>query len=154
MKTRNRILIGVPAFLLLIQFLGPEKSNPPIDPLRTVEAHLKVTSQVSALFERACQNCHSHKTEWSWYSNVAPVSWFVIDNVNFGRSLMNFSDWAQYDGEEVIRLLEQNCELVKEGEMPIVPYQWMHDESHLDEEDIRVICEWAEGEKTRLMDVE
>ncbi|MEE8160979.1 MAG: heme-binding domain-containing protein [Acidobacteriota bacterium] len=154
MKTRNRILIGVPAFLLLIQFLGPEKSNPPIDPLRTIEAHLKITSQVSAIFERACQNCHSHKTEWPWYSNVAPVSWFVIDNVNFGRSIMNLSDWAQYDGEEVIRLLEQNCELVKAGEMPIVPYQWMHDESHLGEQDIQAICEWAEGEQRRLMQAE
>ena len=154
MKTRNRILIGVPAFLLLIQFLGPEKSNPPIDPLRTIEAHLKITSEVSAIFERACQNCHSHKTEWPWYSNVAPVSWFVIDNVNFGRSFMNLSDWAQYDGEEVIRLLEQTCELVKAGEMPTLPYQWMHDESHLSEQDIQAICEWAEGEKRRLMQAE
>ncbi len=147
-------MIGVPAFLLLIQFLGPEKSNPPIDPLRPVEAHLKVTSQVSALFERACQNCHSHKTEWPWYSKVAPVSWFVIDNVNLGRSHMNFSDWANYDREEVIRLLEETCELVKTGDMPTRPYQWMHDESHLGEEDIGVICEWAEGEKTRLLEVE
>jgi hypothetical protein len=30
----------------------------------------------------------------------------------------------------------------------------MHDEAHLDEQDIRVICEWTEGERTRLVNEE
>ncbi len=154
MKVQYRFAIGIPAFLILIQFLGPEKTNPPIDPLRTVQVHLKVTPEVSAVLERACQNCHSHKTVWPWYSNVAPVSWFVIDNVNFGRRLMNHSDWAQYDREEEDHLLEEMCELVTQGEMPLLPYLWMHDEAHLEEQDIRVICEWTEGERARLLDEE
>ena len=152
MKVQYRFAIGIPAFFILIQFLGPQKTNPPIDPLRTVQAHLKMIPEVNAVFERACQNCHSHKTVWPWYSNVAPVSWFVIDNANFGRSHMNHSDWAQYDQEEAIRLLEETCKLVTQGEMPILPYLWMHDEAHLDERDIRVICEWTEDQKASLME--
>ena len=74
--------IGLPLAFLFIQLLGPVKTNPPFEPSRTLVAQLKVTPQVKGILERACQNCHSYETEWPWYSNVAPVSWFVIDHVD------------------------------------------------------------------------
>ena len=83
--------------------MGPRKTNPPVVPAEGIEAHLKVDPEVSPILERACRNCHSHQTRWPWYSNVAPVSWFVIDNVNFGRRKMNLSNWDQYDQEETVR---------------------------------------------------
>jgi hypothetical protein len=67
---------------------------------------------------------------------------------------MNHSDWAQYDQEEEDHLLEEMCELVTQAEMPLLPYLWMHDEAHLEEQDTRLICEWTEGERARLFDEE
>jgi L-ascorbate metabolism protein UlaG (beta-lactamase superfamily) len=31
-------------------------------------------SEVSALFARSCNDCHSNQTNWRWYTYVAPQS--------------------------------------------------------------------------------
>jgi len=64
-----------------------------------------VDPQVAGILDRACADCHSNKTRWPWYSHVAPVSWFVIDHVNHGRSHLNFSEWGRYDAFEQRDLL-------------------------------------------------
>ena len=150
MITPRWFVIGIPVLLVVIQFVGPQKTNPPVVPGGGIEDHLDVGSEVGRILERACQNCHSHKTQWPWYSSVAPVSWFVIDNVNFGRRKLNLSKWDQYDGSEVAHLVEEMCELARAGEMPLAPYTWMHEESLLDEQDVKVLCEWTHGELERL----
>lgn len=43
----------------------------------------------ASLFHRACYDCHSNRTTWPWYSNVAPVSWLVQRDVNGGRRHLN-----------------------------------------------------------------
>jgi hypothetical protein len=148
--TPRWLVIGMPALLVLIQLLGPRKTNPPVVPAEGIEAHLEVDPEISRILERACGNCHSHQTQWPWYSSVAPFSWFVIDNVNFGRRKMNLSQWAQYDPEETVHLLEEMCELVEAGEMPLRPYLWMHEEAHLSEQDVKMICHWAQREAQKI----
>ena len=63
---------------------------------------------------------------------------------------MNLSTWAQYDQEETVHLLEEMCELVEAGEMPLLPYLWMHEESHMDEKEIRNLCEWTQDQLKQL----
>jgi hypothetical protein len=74
-----------------------------------------LTPQTAAVLDRACNDCHSNQTRWPWYTNVAPVSWFVINHVNEGRRKMNFSDWAQYSQDEQARLFKKICREVKSG---------------------------------------
>jgi hypothetical protein len=50
--------------------------------------------QVGAILDRSCQDCHSSRTTWLWYSNAAPVSWIVSKHVSDGREILDFSDWA------------------------------------------------------------
>jgi hypothetical protein len=45
------------------------------------------------LTARACGACHSNQPSWPWYSNVAPLSWFVQHQVDDGRAVLNFSEW-------------------------------------------------------------
>lgn len=71
-------LIGLLAAFLVIQVLpfGRGHSNPtahsepPWDSPRTAE-----------LVMEACYDCHSNRTDWPWYSYVAPVSWLVTYDV-------------------------------------------------------------------------
>lgn len=51
------------------------------------------SQQTQDLTTRACAACHSNTPGWSWYSNVAPLSWLVQHNVDAGRAAMNFSEW-------------------------------------------------------------
>ena len=142
-------LIGIPSLLVLIQFLGPEKTNPSVDPDREIVNLYSVPPSVEAILRRSCFNCHSHETVWPWYSNVAPVSWFVIDHVNFGRDHMNLSDWAHYDREETDELFEEMCVLVREREMPLPPYLWMHKEARLGDQAVEMLCQWTEELRNR-----
>jgi ABC-2 type transport system permease protein len=45
------------------------------------------------LATRACGACHSNTPRWSWYANLAPLSWLVQHDVDSGRAAMNFSEW-------------------------------------------------------------
>ena len=65
--------------------------------------------QVMRTLEKSCQNCHSEKTEWPWYSYVAPMSWMIENDVQLGRSHMNLSHWNGYNADqqqEILRILQ------------------------------------------------
>ncbi|HEX8473320.1 MAG TPA: heme-binding domain-containing protein [Pyrinomonadaceae bacterium] len=146
-----RWFVMVAAFVFVaIQVMRPEKVNSPVDEARAIEAHLKLTPEVETIFERSCNDCHSQKTDWPWYSNVAPVSWFVVDHVNHGRRHLDFSDWARYDREDADQMLEAICQLTKHGSMPMSSYTLMHRDAKLSIEDVQTLCGWSEAERTRL----
>jgi ABC-type transport system involved in multi-copper enzyme maturation permease subunit len=49
--------------------------------------------RAAELATRACAGCHSNQPSWPWYTNVAPLSWFVQHQVDAGRAALNFSEW-------------------------------------------------------------
>jgi hypothetical protein len=144
------LLIVAAVALVIAQFFGPAKSNPASDASQSVESRLQVTPQVAAIFDRSCNDCHSNKTRWPWYSNVAPVSWFVIDHVNEGRENLNFSDWGRYSQRDNDSLLRQICREVRSGAMPLSSYTPLHPGSTLSAEDKKTICDWTNAERARL----
>jgi hypothetical protein len=111
-----------------------------------------MSSEVVAILQRGCGDCHSNETVWPWYSEVAPISWFVIDHVNHGRRHLNFSDWTRYDRQEADELLGDIARTVRAGEMPLNSYTLLHPEARLTHEERNVIIDWARAERTRLAD--
>jgi hypothetical protein len=144
------VLVVVAGGFIVAQFFGPAKSNPAIDPSQTIESRLRVTPQVAAILDRSCNDCHSNKTRWPWYSNVAPVSWLVIKDVNEGRQNMNFSEWGQYTQSDVDGLLKRICREVKAGTMPLSSYTLIHRGSKLSAEDVKTLCDWTTAERARI----
>jgi mono/diheme cytochrome c family protein len=51
------------------------------------------TDRTAALAARTCAACHSNQPGWSWYANVAPLSWLVQHDVDAGRAVLNLSEW-------------------------------------------------------------
>jgi hypothetical protein len=133
-----------------LQFIRPARTNPPVDEARVIQAHTHVTPEVATILDRSCNDCHSNQTRWPWYTNVAPVSWFVVNHVNVGRREMNFSNWAQYSRDEQDHLLQKICREVKGGQMPMSSYLRLHSEAKLSTEDIKTLCDWANTESQRL----
>jgi hypothetical protein len=133
-----------------IQFVRPARTNPVSDPAQSIEAQLPVTPQVAAILDRSCNDCHSNKTRWPWYSNVAPVSWFVIGHVNDARTAMNLSEWGTHDKDWQARKLRNMCEEVQDGAMPLSSYTPLHPGSKLSAEDKKTLCDWANAERSRI----
>src|SRR5712691_1086291 len=102
-KVLRWVVIVLACGFIVIQSYRPAKTNPPVDPSQSIEAQLNVPPQVAAILDRSCNDCHSNKTRWPWYTNVAPISWFVIGHVDDARKDLNFSEWGNYDKDKQSR---------------------------------------------------
>ena len=148
-------VLKVVSALLLLSFAGaqlvrPERANPPAAAGQSLEEHARVPPEVSGVLERSCMDCHSNRTDWPWYSNVAPTSWFVADHVNHGRRHLNFSRWGEYDRRRADGLLGEICKTAKSGFMPLDSYTLVHRGARLTPSDVRALCRWAGEEQRRL----
>src|SRR4051794_26272819 len=125
MSKRNAVrgLAAIVAVLVVIQFVpyGHSHANPP------VSAAPKWDSQRTAgLVANACNDCHSNLTDWRWYSNIAPGSWLIQNDVDGGRQHLNFSEWnkPQPSAAEVI-------DAIRSGDMPPLQYKLIHKAARL-----------------------
>jgi hypothetical protein len=154
MRRAKKILkwaaIAAIAVVVGVQFIGPAKSNPISNHAQAIEAHLQMSPQVATILDQSCNDCHSNKTRWPWYSNVAPVSWFVIDHVDHGRSHLNFSDWGRFDRREAEEMLSAICKEVQSGAMPLSSYTPLHPGSELTSDEIKALCDWTSSEQVRV----
>ena len=114
-------ILGVFAVMQLVPY-GRTHSNPPI-----VKEPAWDSPRTRELAARACFDCHSNRTRWPWYADVAPFSWVVQRDVETARSVVNFSEWnvptisRDYSGTSVIL-----------GNMPPVKYRMAHPEADSD----------------------
>ena len=69
--------IVIAVIIIGLQFTTPRHTNPSFDATQTLAATTAVPPDVSAVFARSCNYCHSNETNWRWYTYVAPVSWFT-----------------------------------------------------------------------------
>ena len=137
--------------LAAAQFIRPERSNPPTDVSRTIQAQLGPASGVVAVLDRSCRDCHSNATAWPWYTQIAPASWFLVSGVTKGREAINFSEWAAYSPEQQRMLLAVSCDEVTSGKMP-GPYALLRPETRLSAQDVETICAAARQAEARAAD--
>jgi hypothetical protein len=125
---------------IAIQFIQPNRINPPSNPASSFEAVANPGPEVAAIVRRSCYDCHSNNTIWPWYSHIAPVSWLVADDVKEGRTHLNFSEWGFYSPEISKTRLKEMCNEVKSGGMPLRMYTIIHSNASLSPEDVKSIC--------------
>ena len=139
------IVLGLAS--LLVHPFGAVKAYTSANPLL---AGAVVDSETVQIMERSCQNCHSEKTDWPWYSYVAPMSWLVESDVHRARSHMNLSGWDRYSLEEKQDHLAELAAAVRSRQMPPPRYTLMHRSAKLSQPELDRIYQWARGERRRL----
>jgi hypothetical protein len=140
-----RLAIGLVAVFVLIQVIRPSRTNPAVVPSRSVAAHMDMPQDVQAVLKRACYDCHSSDTVWPWYSQVAPVSWYIAHDVKVARRHINFEDWeAQVSPSEGREHLGLACKLMREGKMPPEDYLFMHKNASVSTADVNSVCAWTQ----------
>jgi len=150
-KTLKWTGIIVVVVLVVIQAIRPAKTNPPIDQSKTIENNTQMSPEVAAILNRACADCHSSKTTWPWYSQIAPVSWYLVDHVNDGRKELSLSNWGTYETKRKTHKLEEIREQVESGAMPISSYVLLHPNAKLSDADRRLLIDWANQERERML---
>lgn len=149
-KIVTRTLLVLFALLGVLQFVQPERTNPPVQANQTLQATTQMPAEVSTILDRSCNDCHSSQTRWPWYSHFAPASWLVVHDVNEGRAELSFSEWGSYPAKKAEHKLEEICEQVEKDHMPIKPYLLLHSEARLSPADKQTLCNWTRQERARL----
>ena len=142
--TRVRKILKFAGLLLLlafvaIQFVPVDLDNPPVEPGMSLVA----PPEVDAILKRSCFDCHSHETQWPWYSRVAPASWLLARDVEEGRKHLNFSEWNSYNESRREHKGEEIVELTAAGEMPLWFYVPLHPSAKLSQADLDTLARWA-----------
>jgi hypothetical protein len=113
-------------------------------------AGAEVDPELVRIVERSCQNCHSEKTEWPWYSYLAPLSWMIENDVRKGRNHMNLSHWDRYPEDRKVELLTKIGVEVRNRRMPLPNYLRLHPQARLSDNEVAQIYAWMQGERRRL----
>jgi hypothetical protein len=142
MRTRRYLLLGLLGLFVLIQFIRPDKSVPSVEASQDICAILAPPAEVATMLKAACYDCHSYQTRYPWYSQIAPVSWWLANHINEGREHVNFNTFGTIPPGDRLELLEECSEVVLDGEMPLRSYIWMHAEARLGPEQRRLLAEW------------
>ncbi len=150
-KVLKFALIAVVVVVVGAQIFRPERTNPPVLAAETLEASTEVPADIRQIISRSCNDCHSNNTIYPWYSNISPASWFLKNHIEEGRRHLNFSVWNTYSTEKKAKKLDEICEHVRSGEMPLPSYLWLHGDAALTESDAAALCDWSKRESDRIL---
>lgn len=131
-----------------LQFSSPKRTNPPFDEKQTLQSLTNVPPEISNVFARSCNDCHSNQTNWRWYTHIAPISWLTVGHVDDGRAELNFSEWGNYGERMRTTRLSAVCALVEKGVMPLDSDVWAHPEAKVTADEAEIICDWSKNFKS------
>lgn len=140
----RKILLLALVALIAIQFFHPAKNQSPDIAANDIRHAYSVPDDVQAIFKKACNDCHSNNTRYPWYYNIQPVAWWIKGHVDEGREELDFSEFAAYKPKKQHHKLEELIEQVKEEEMPLPSYTWIHRNALLTMAEKVSITSWAE----------
>ncbi|WP_025741313.1 heme-binding domain-containing protein [Aquimarina pacifica] len=147
MKIVKKILILLLIALVGIQFYRPAKNNAEYREVAAFEQETKPSKEVLTLLESKCYDCHSNKSTYPWYAEVAPISLWIGHHIEEGNEHFNVSKWETYSDKKKDHKLEELIEEVEEGEMPLKSYTLLH--GNITDTEKQALLTWAqEARKT------
>lgn len=134
------IIIG----FLLAQLFRVDMTIPPVQPGKDILELTQPPVEVAKMLQDACYDCHSHKTEYPFYSRVTPLNYWMRSHIEEGLDHLNFSAWGTYSPSDRRELRKEIAEVVREKEMPLTSYTFMHPEARLSDQQRDRLAAWAE----------
>ena len=146
----RKIVLLLLAILVIIQFFHPSRNKAAGMQPNNIAAIHPVPANVKAVLDKACMDCHSNNTVYPWYSKIQPVDWWLTHHINEGKGELNFDEFALYNLRRQYHKLEEIGKTVKENEMPLDSYTWIHKEARLTEEEKTTLISWADAIRTGM----
>lgn len=139
----KKIFLGIAVLLIVIQFFRPEKNIAIAPSANHIANKYNTPDEVKVILGKACNDCHSNSTKYPWYANFQPVAWWLDHHVDEGKGEINFDEFLTYPAKKARHKMEEVNEMVKEGEMPLNSYTWIHKDAVLTQAEKLVLAEWA-----------
>ena len=112
----KKIALGLIGLLIVIQFI-PQEKNLSDDQQFDISKKYEIPADVQVILKNACNDCHTNKSTYPWYSKIEPVGFWLNHHINDGKKHLNFSTFLQkpiavqnHKLEEVIEQVEAEVE--------------------------------------------
>ena len=93
MKKKYKVIISLVLISIGIQFFRPSKNLQYAATSSDFLVYENASEPIRHLYTNACYDCHSNHTNYEWYDNIAPISWYVDSNIKRGTFALDFSNW-------------------------------------------------------------
>jgi hypothetical protein len=138
----KKLLYLLLAAFVVIQFFRPAK-NTNGDDTNSIHKNYALPQPVATILNKACNDCHTNKTNYPWYSQVQPVLWWLQGHVNDGKKHLNFSTLASKPLWLQFHKMEEVQEQIEKNEMPLSSYTWLHGDAKLTENEKAQLIAWS-----------
>lgn len=123
--------------LAVMQLFRPDLTNPKV----SLQDDIKAPSDVKSILKRSCYDCHSFETNYPWYTNISPISWYINRHIDDGRKWVNFSIWETYNRDKQDELKMAIAKSIR-GAMPIDAYTQQHPKARLSTQDKQILRQY------------
>lgn len=146
----KKIALGLLIVFVLLQFIRPQKNNGIADTPVDITKAVNVPDTVMRLLKVSCYDCHSNKTVYPWYAEIAPGSWWLAGHIKNGKKELNFSEFSRLSARRMKNKLKSTAEQVDKREMPLKSYLLIHGNARLNEAQIKLIKDWTDTARQQL----
>ena len=128
---------------IVIQFFRPTKNKAAGMSNNDISKIYQIPQDVQSILKTSCYDCHSNNTVYPWYAEIQPAAWWLEHHINEGNKELNFSEFASYRIGRQYRKLEEINKEIKEDEMPLDEYLWVHKAAKLNEQQKLLLATWV-----------
>ncbi len=140
--TGKKVLIALALILLVMQAFRIDTTNPTSAPEKDFLTVTNTSAELASVIRTSCYDCHSNEVKYPWYTQIAPVSWWIKHHVDEGKDELNFSEWADFSSRKADHKLKECIEFIEEGEMPTESYTLMHSDAKLNDAQKTALTAW------------
>ena len=139
----RRILLVLIIVIIIIQFIRPTPNKADGKRPNYIGSVYPVPEHVKAILDKACMDCHSNNTRYPWYDRIQPVAWWLNYHIREGKKKLNFDEFLSSTPKKQDDNMKEVVKQVKENEMPVKSYTWIHKDAILSPEEKTKIMDWG-----------
>lgn len=141
MRKRRIIIIGLAGVVAIMQLIRPER-NYSDQVYQDMAEIYNAPDTIRRILKRSCTDCHSNNTRYPWYAEVQPFGWFLDDHIRKGKKDLNLDEFAEYSNRKKISKLKSMRNQVRDDEMPLTSYSFMHKDARLSDYQKNQLIDW------------
>ncbi|MCZ6595829.1 MAG: heme-binding domain-containing protein [Bacteroidetes bacterium] len=133
MKLVKKIAIILLVVFVGIQFIPTKHNQSNLVPASDFMVIYNIPEQIETQLKVSCYDCHSNNTEYPWYNKIQPAAWVMEGHIKKGKEELNFNEFGDYSIRRQKSKLKSIISQIRDDEMPISSYAFMHGDAKLSE---------------------
>lgn len=150
MKGIKKILLGLLAIIIIIQFFQPARNKNGQAMPNDISKIVVVPADVQGILKKACYDCHSNNTAYPWYTSIQPINSFMNNHIQSGKEKLNFNEFGTYTSRRQLSKLRAIENSLKDGTMPLSSYTLIHRNAVLSTMEKSLLVSWLQNSKDSL----